>query len=130
MRASSPKVVLIVDDSPELARSLGRMVKDDNTIVITAQTGDEAIGYLESHPVDIVVSDVVMPDMDGIQLIKKVGARWPKVKRLLYSGYGDLASVASHRVSLPPCHGFINSCNTEEIASAIRGLAPKGGDGP
>ncbi len=117
---STTKIVLIVDDSPELARSLGRMIKDEEVTVVTVNSGEEALQYLESNSVDVIVSDVVMPNMSGIELIKRICSRWPNIKRLLYSGYGDLAAINSVRNSIPPCHAFINSCNTEEITATIR----------
>jgi DNA-binding NtrC family response regulator len=120
MQSGTSKTVLIVDDSPELARSLGRMIKDEKITVVTMNSGEDALEYMESNSVDVIVSDVVMPNMSGIELIKRIHSRWPNIKRLLYSGYGDLAAINSVRNSIPPCHAFINSCNTEEITTTIR----------
>ena len=66
--------VLLVDDEPILQLGIRRMLEGaaDYQICASARNGEEALQYLQAHPVDIVMTDLKMPVMDGITLIKAV----------------------------------------------------------
>jgi YesN/AraC family two-component response regulator len=67
--------------------------------VLTAKNGEEAIRILEnsSKPVDIILSDYNMPNMNGIDLVRRVSKSWPKIKFILASGYLDEKTQADVR---------------------------------
>jgi HD-like signal output (HDOD) protein/ActR/RegA family two-component response regulator len=106
------KNILFVDDERDLLDSLkARLYKhrhDWNMQFVPS--GDEAIGVLEQQPIDLVVSDVRMPGMDGGQLLTVVKQRWPTAMRIIVSGYADpvqavrLTSLA-HQYVAKPCDG-------------------------
>lgn len=90
--ASTPAVergaaVLLVDDEAIVVRLLTRALEMAGYVVYAASNGREAVECLEHHPVDIVVSDVIMPVMDGVALASEVAHRWPNVPVLLVTGY-------------------------------------------
>ena len=64
--------LLVVDDEPALRNLLGEVLKDDGFNVRTADSGEQAIALFEAEPADIVLSDMSMPGMSGIDLLKKV----------------------------------------------------------
>lgn len=64
--------VLLVDDEPELLRGVSRSLKLQGYSVTEARNGEEAVRHLSRRAFDVVVSDIVMPGMDGIQLLKEV----------------------------------------------------------
>lgn len=83
--------LLLVDDEPVLLRS---MVDNDwlgigIEQVHQASSGLEAIRVLEQTPIDIVVTDIRMPGMDGLQLCKYIQEHYPRVKCILLSGYSE-----------------------------------------
>jgi PAS domain S-box-containing protein len=83
--------VLLVEDEDSVRNFAVRALKRQGYEVIEASTGREALDVLEGEnvPVDIVVSDVVMPEMDGPTLLKELRTRNPDVKVIFISGYPD-----------------------------------------
>jgi len=83
--------ILVVDDV-ELLRDFARnFLQMAGFTVLTAKNGEEAMLTLDKAvpPVDIVLSDYNMPNMNGVELVKRVSAHWPKIKFILASGYLD-----------------------------------------
>jgi len=86
--------MLIVDDEWLIADSLAAMEEweaRDIEIVGVAANGYEAIRLLEAQRVDLVLSDIRMPDMDGLQLLQYIYEEMPGTQVILISGYGDFA---------------------------------------
>ena len=69
--------VLVVDDEPEIAALLAERLEQDGLAVATASCGRRALAALEQGGVDLVVSDLRMPDMDGTTLAGEIHRRWP-----------------------------------------------------
>lgn len=59
------------------------------------QSAAEALQVLETQPIDLVISDMRMPQMDGAEFLKQVAERWPETLRLLLTGYSDLQSTVT-----------------------------------
>lgn len=72
--------VLIVDDSVSIRAMLVATLRDGGFEVVEAEDGEEALGKLRSGPVDLIVTDLSMPVMDGIRLIERVRKK-PEMKR-------------------------------------------------
>jgi two-component system chemotaxis response regulator CheY len=68
------KTILAVDDSPSMRRMLGVTLRAAGYEVIEATDGDEALDYARQHRVDLVLTDVNMPRMDGIKLVSELRA--------------------------------------------------------
>jgi len=81
------RTVLIVDDEELMRGLLVRIVERDGYFSLTASSGEEALGILEANKVDVVLSDIVMPGMDGLQLLAKIKERWPELPVFLVTGY-------------------------------------------
>lgn len=88
MSESLPRV-LSVDDEPNILRALSRGLHG-RFEVTTALGPHAALEVLEADPgFDIVLSDMRMPGMDGVEFLGRVAARWPQTVRLLLTGMGD-----------------------------------------
>lgn len=88
--------VLCVDDEPGILSALKRVLRAEDCKVLQANGGAEALQLLEQHPVDVVVSDMRMPGMDGAALLAEVRKRWPATARILLTGYADMnATIAA-----------------------------------
>lgn len=83
--------VVVVDDSPEFRRWFNALLEasDDFEIIGNANTGKEACRLVESEMPDLVITDVYMPDMDGLELARYVHSYFPKMKVILVSVHED-----------------------------------------
>jgi PAS domain S-box-containing protein len=79
--------ILVVDDDLGVCHSLHDLLTQEGCSVITATGGREALALLERHTVDLVLSDVVMPDLDGHQLFLHVRSRWPGLPVVLMTAF-------------------------------------------
>ena len=73
MAADSP-VILVVDDEEGLREGLSRLLEDEGYRVLCASTGEQAFEIVRQTHVDLVLTDMKMPGMNGIELLKKVRA--------------------------------------------------------
>ncbi|HOE43533.1 MAG TPA: response regulator, partial [Rhodoferax sp.] len=85
--------ILCVDDEPSILSSLRRLFRPKGYQIYIAEGGKAALALLEQNAVDLVISDMRMPEMDGVQFLEQVRLRWPDTVRLLLTGYADIAST-------------------------------------
>lgn len=85
--------LLLVDDEPSILSSLRRVLRPAGYAVRTAESGAAGLELLEQEPVDLVVSDMRMPEMDGAKFLEQVRKRWPDTMRILLTGYADVNST-------------------------------------
>src|SRR5215212_9266429 len=83
------RTVLIVDDEPEILHSLRRVLESTSCTVLSAESADEALQVLAREPVEVIISDQQMPGMAGIDLLKLVRVRHPRVVRIMLTGESD-----------------------------------------
>lgn len=79
----------IVDDEQDILRSLNRLFRNDYN-VHTFDNGKACLDFIEDNPVDLVLSDIRMPFMDGFELMAQLKAHYPEITRLCISGYADV----------------------------------------
>ena len=83
-------VVLIVDDEEMVTQSLGALLElETDYQVVTFQSPVDALATLQKRPVDLVISDFLMPNLDGLQFLSQVKKMYPEVPRVLLTGYAD-----------------------------------------
>lgn len=98
--------MLLVDDDPFMLRLMDLILRDDGYAVVQARSGEEALSMIrDQQPVDLMISDVVMPGMDGEHLLATVKRHRPECKFIVCSGYPDkcwdLANGEAHIATLP-----------------------------
>jgi len=103
------KRILFVDDEPELLESLERLLHPmrDRWEMVFARGGVEALAWLETKPFDVLVTDVRMPRLDGVRLLRWAKAKFPEMVRIVLSGYFERemalgAAGAAHRYLVKP----------------------------
>jgi two-component system NtrC family sensor kinase len=91
---SRPRAVLVVDDEAEVRDVLREILSGAEHWVETAASGQEALLRLESSHYDVVLTDIRMPDMDGLALFEEVKRRWPERAGRVVFVTGDTLSDA------------------------------------
>jgi len=113
------ETVLLVEDEPMLRQLTRASLESRGFTVLAAARGAEALALAEGHGgrLDLVVADVVMPEMSGVELAERVRARLPQVRILLVSGHSEV--VAAGR--LPPgVHFLAKPFRQDELVREIR----------
>jgi response regulator RpfG family c-di-GMP phosphodiesterase len=85
--------LLFVDDEPNILSSLRRLFHNSGYRVFVAQSAALGLEILEREPIDLIISDMRMPEMDGARFLAQVRVRWPDTVRVLLTGYADVASI-------------------------------------
>jgi response regulator RpfG family c-di-GMP phosphodiesterase len=98
--------ILCVDDEPNILSALRRLFRAKGYHVQIALGGEEGLALMEEEHIDLVISDMRMPDMDGAQFLEKVRARWPECIRILLTGYSDIQSIVA-AVNCGEIHRYI-----------------------
>ena len=87
--------LLLVDDEPSILSALRRLFRPQGYRIFTAESAAAGLAILEQETVDLVISDMRMPEMDGATFLKAVRQRWPRAMRILLTGYADITSTVS-----------------------------------
>ena len=92
---STPQYCLIVDDEPRLRQVLVHLMRNDGFSCLEAGNGEEALAQLERETVTLVMSDLRMPRMDGLELLRRVRGRWPDVAVVMITAVADVEVAVS-----------------------------------
>lgn len=87
--------VLVVDDEKGVLNSLQRLFRKEEFQVLTATSGREALEILSRFPVQLVISDQVMPGLRGIEFLKEVKRNWPETIRIMLSARDEIDTTLS-----------------------------------
>src|SRR3990167_2631846 len=85
--------ILLVDDEPNVLNALRRVFRQENYAVTMASGGQEALALLRKEPFHLMISDYMMPGMNGAELLKQVKALKPEVIRIMLTGHADTGAV-------------------------------------
>lgn len=88
-----PATILCVDDEPNILSALRRIFRPKGYKVLVAESGRAGLELLQNEQVDLVISDMRMPEMDGAQFLAKVRDQWPDTVRMLLTGYADVNAI-------------------------------------
>jgi DNA-binding NtrC family response regulator len=124
------RLVVCVDDEPEILRALARMVRQEPYEFRTTTDPEEALDWVRSGEVDVLISDYRMPTMSGTTLLQLVKAYSPQTARMMLTGYpGEMMVTASGGAGLMDLVG--KPWNDESLRIKIRSLmGPDAGPTP
>lgn len=95
------KTLLLIDDEPSIIEMLFEMLESPGRLILLARNGREALSVLNERPVDAILSDVRMPEMSGIEMLKKIRGAGLATPILLMSGLVDYrATVEAMRAGV------------------------------
>lgn len=95
--------ILVVDDEASIRKSLKDVLSMENYEVQTAKDAEDALEQLHQKSFDLVISDIKMPKVDGLELLQMIRQKWSKMPVMLMSGHGD-GETAKKAKSLGACH--------------------------
>ena len=82
--------IIIIDDEATLRESLGRLLTREGYLVTTAGSGEEALGLMTEQSFDLVISDIFLPGMDGIEVLRNVKERNPEQMVVMITAFASL----------------------------------------
>ncbi|MGK0266920.1 MAG: DNA-binding NtrC family response regulator [Maricaulis sp.] len=113
------KSVLIVDDDPTQRRLLQAVIEKQGYRVETAESGDAALDRVASSPVDVMLLDLIMPGMDGMETLEAVKKRLPDLPVIVLTASGGIETVVS-AMRAGAVDFFVKPASPERIAVSIR----------
>lgn len=82
--------VLLVDDEVEFADTLAKRMKKRKLITSSVNSGEDALEFLGQNPTDVVILDVKMPGIDGIQTLREIKQQYPLVEVIMLTGHANV----------------------------------------
>jgi two-component system cell cycle sensor histidine kinase/response regulator CckA len=118
--AAGPCCVLVVDDERGVRRLTARMLRAEGYQVLEAESGEEALQLLESDPsIRLLVTDIVMPEMDGLSLADRALAKAPHLRVLLMTGHAP-ELTAQFRLRETPLAVLLKPFTAEQLLGKVR----------
>lgn len=117
--------VLIVDDESEYREVLGLILKDEGCLIDTAASGFEALNKLREEPFNLVLTDLIMAGMDGIELLEKVKKEHSAVQVIIITGYGTIEN-AVEAMKKGAYSYFIKGSDPEDLIKEINRIRSRG----
>ena len=84
--------IIVIDDEPYILLMLKKMLENEGYSIEIANNGKEGLEQIRRNPPDLVITDIVMPEKEGLEMIREVRSRYPEMKIIAISGGGRLDS--------------------------------------
>ncbi|MEA3350066.1 MAG: response regulator transcription factor [Chloroflexota bacterium] len=112
------KKILIVDDEKNIRATVTKILEAEGYDILTAENGAEALSTLEQEDIDLILLDIRMPDIDGVEVMRKAGELSPETKIILLTGHGSLESaIAALRLK---AHDYLlKPIPSQELLSSV-----------
>jgi len=114
--------ILIVDDEIEYQKVLSLILSDVGYDIASCSNGNEALDYIENNMVDLVITDLKMPVMDGVELIKKIKEKYDDVDVVVMTAFGSIESAVDS-IKYGAIDYFVKSGEMKELVMKIDRLA-------
>ena len=85
--------ILVVDDEPDVVVLISSYLAEEGFKVYTATRPSQAIEYVQKYPIDLAIIDIAMPEMNGVELLKKLKQIKPDLEAIMISAYKDAEKV-------------------------------------
>jgi FixJ family two-component response regulator len=118
------KKLLLVDDEPGIRKVVGITLTDMGYDVLEAVSGDEALAIFRREKPPIVLTDIRMPGMDGLELLRRIKAESQDVEVILVTGHGDM-DMAVQGLKLDACDFVSKPVNSEMLEVALKRATDK-----
>ena len=117
---SSPREVCILDDDASVLRSMQYLLASDGIKVRAFNKPEEFLAHAAGHPVHVVVTDIWMPGVTGLEILARTCAISPRPRVIVITARDDLAARAT-AMAIGPVAFFIKPFNDEQFLAAVHG---------
>ncbi|MDX9754088.1 MAG: sigma-54 dependent transcriptional regulator [bacterium] len=121
--------VLIVDDEPDMITTLHDLLTGEGHRVDTANSGLEALSKMDQNTYELILTDLSMPQMDGVQLLREAKERQPETEVMIVTGYGTIHN-AVEAMQLGALNYLIKPVEPQELLVSIQRLCQRGNGHP
>ena len=119
MKASAPVKIAVLDDNPRICKTIQTYLRQIDCETELYTDPGECLERLKNNPVDIVITDVRMPDVDGIMMLKKIRKLNPSTDVIVISGHAD-KNVAIEALKFGAFDFFEKPVNSDELLATIK----------
>ncbi len=116
--------VLVVDDEPDICRGVAKLASSLGVKVRTAFSAENAIHEMELHAAHVVISDIKMKGMSGVELLERIVERWPAASVVLMTGFGTI-ELAVSALQKGASHFLTKPFDNDELLQVVKRLARK-----
>lgn len=116
--------LLIIDDDEFILKSFAPALEGEGYLVSTAESGKAAVELIENQTFDLIISDLILDEIDGMMILKKVKQLNPDTAVIILTGYGDMTS-AIDALRLDADDYLLKPCETEEIFFRVKRVLEK-----
>lgn len=118
------KRILIIDDDEMIRELLRQILEKEGYEIIEASDGSKASLILSEKPTDLVITDIIMPDKEGIETIRELKKDYPNVKIIAMSGGGRIGPIPYLKIakSMGACKTFTKPIHRLELIAAVKEL--------
>ena len=110
--------VLLVDDAKDFIKYMKKRLDARGVTVSIAHSGREALDLLDKEPIEVVVLDVLMPDMDGIETLQEIKKTKPDLPVIMLTGHGTVESTAEG-MRLGAADFLLKPCDADTLLASI-----------
>ncbi len=114
-----PKRILLVDDEDDARFALSRILANEGYMVDTVSNGYDALNFLQEQDADLIITDINMPQMDGISFLREVNACFPGSNVIMITAYGRIESYIE-AINLGAFEYINKPVKVEELKSIIK----------
>ncbi len=119
-----PTRILLVDDEKDFVEMLSMRLSEAGEHVSAAYSGQECLESLAQSPIDVVILDIKMPGMDGIQTLREIKGMYPLVEVILLTGHGT-TDTAVEGMKLGAFDYLLKPADFEDLAAKLEGAKKK-----
>jgi CheY-like chemotaxis protein len=98
--------ILVVDDEPDVAEAIQSVLEHAGFVVVTANSAQSGLAAIEQQSFDVVVTDIIMPKVNGLELIRRLRTGHPRVRVIAISGGGSFGPLSLKPEAIST-HAFI-----------------------
>jgi ATP-dependent Lon protease len=124
LRAAKKPHILVIDDEEIARKNLTHILTKENYEVTTASDGDEALKKLDASEFEVVITDLKMPGMDGMEILEKIKTKNPDTKVIMITGYATVPS-AVEAMKKGAFHYIAKPFRLDEVRTTVKNALEK-----